>query len=157
VLGVLVAAAAMSLAACASLAPHAISPTDVGAGVSASAPSPGASATSTPLPRSSPRATPTESTGSALTVGIGDNGATVVVDVGQILVVTLPNPSEREINHDMVESSNPAVLQLTPQEQPAGQFVALLRVPFRALRAGVATITATGPAAFRLQVNVVVD
>jgi hypothetical protein len=91
-----------------------------------------------------------------MTVGIGDNGATVVVDVGQILVVKLPNPSEREITHEMVESSNPAVLQLTPQEQPAGQFVAVLKVPFRALHTGSATVTATGPAAFAMQVKVVV-
>jgi hypothetical protein len=89
-------------------------------------------------------------------VGIGDNGTTVTVDVGQVVVVTLPNPSEREIAREMVESSNPAVLQLALEEQPAGQFVAVLRVPFRALHAGIATVTATGPAAFALQVRVVV-
>jgi hypothetical protein len=123
--------------------------------VGESSPSPASSATSAPLPRSSASATPEQSAGNEVTVGIGDNGATVVVAVGQILVVTLPNPSERELTREMVESSNPAVLQLTPQEQPEGQFVALLRVPFRALRTGSATVTATGAAAFALQVKVV--
>jgi len=125
--------------------------------VNGSAPASSPTVTSAPLPRSSPSATPEQSPGAAVTVGIGDNGATVVVGVGQILVVILPNPSEREIAHELVESSNPAVLELTPEEQPAGQLVAVLRVPFRALRTGIATVTATGPAAFTLRVKVMVD
>jgi hypothetical protein len=86
---------------------------------------------------------------------LGDNGTTVVVLVGQELVVVLPNPSEREITREMVKSSNLTVLELVPGAQPAGQFVALLRVPFRALQVGSARVTATGTAPFTLQVEVV--
>lgn len=79
----------------------------------------------------------------------------MIVDVGQVLVVTLPNPSEREIARETVKSSNLSVLQLVPEAQPVGQFVALLRVPFRAIQVGSATVTATGMAPFALKVEVV--
>jgi hypothetical protein len=88
-------------------------------------------------------------------VGLGDNGTTVVVGVGQELVVTLPNPSEREMTREMVKSSNFSVLELLAEDQPAGQFVAVLRVPFRALRVGSARVTATGTVPFAVKIEVV--
>ncbi|MGA7172922.1 MAG: hypothetical protein WCB86_09800 [Candidatus Dormiibacterota bacterium] len=90
-----------------------------------------------------------------VSVGAGDNGRTVVLNVGAELMVSLPNPSERELSDEMVRSSDASILQLLSDTQGIGRSQSVLRVPFRALRVGWAEITATGKVPFGLQVEVV--
>jgi len=160
--GAVLGGLAVALTACGGvLSPPNSSSSGVRSGVSRTTPSSGAipsprtSPKSALLPRSTPSAAPGSSTGAAVTVGLGDDGTTVVVGVGQELVVTLPNPSEREMTREMVKSSNFSVVELLAEDQPAGQFVAVLRVPFRALRVGTAMVTATGTVPFTVKIDVV--
>ncbi|MGA8207553.1 MAG: hypothetical protein WB801_02160 [Candidatus Dormiibacterota bacterium] len=150
--------AALTMVGCGSELSPPSAQSGVRARVNAAATTPTPSTTeASPPPESSPSAAPTESFAGAVTVGLGDNGTTVVVQVGQELVVTLPDPSERELTHELVKSSDIAVLRLIPATQPQGQLVALVRVIFRAEQVGVATVTASGTVPFRLQVEVVAD
>lgn len=155
----------IALAGCGTVTPYSSAPPSAGgrAGATSSSPRAGPSASkpppssprSAPLPRSSPSATPGQSAGVTITVGSGDNGRTVVLVVGENLVVTLPNPSEREITHEMVRSSDLSILELLSADQSMGSSMAVLRVPFRALRVGMTAVRATGVVPFEIQVEVV--
>ena len=106
------------------------------------------------LPRATPSLTPGLPAGPTVAVGIEDNGRTVIVAVGEDLVVTVPNPSERELGDEMVRSSVQSVLRLLSADESLGSSRAVLRVPFRALRVGSVVITATGSVHLAVQVKV---
>ncbi|MGA9775910.1 MAG: hypothetical protein WBU92_08325 [Candidatus Dormiibacterota bacterium] len=90
-----------------------------------------------------------------MAVDLGDNGKTIVVMVGQEVVVTVPNPSERELSREMVRCSNLAVLGPLASAQPAPHLISVLQVPFKALEVGSATITAVGLLPLSVVVEVV--
>ncbi|MGH7608814.1 MAG: hypothetical protein ACREOD_02555 [Candidatus Dormibacteria bacterium] len=85
---------------------------------------------------------------------LGDNGQTVTLGLGQDVLVTVPNPSERDISRETVSSSNTAVLGSLLSAGTFGGSKAVMRVPFEALQAGSATLSATGPFQFTVQVEV---
>lgn len=74
--------------------------------------------------------------------------------VGQELVLTLPNPSERDISRERVNSSDLSVLQVLSVPGSIAES-AVLRVDFRALQVGAAAVTAQGMFPYAVQVDVV--
>lgn len=87
--------------------------------------------------------------------GVGDGGTIVVLDVWQELMVTVPDPAEREIARETVDSSDLSILRLLPGGSSGRAPTSVLRVPFLALRAEIASITAGGSVPFAFQVEVV--
>jgi len=161
--GVIAGFLGLALVGCATLAPPSSSRGTHGGGVGSgprSSPSvthsrAPASPRSAPLPRSSSSPTGAPPAGATVTVELGNNGQTVDIAVGQELMLVLPNPSERDMSREMVQCSNSSVLQLLSGEQSLGATLAVLRVPFRALRTGTATVSATGLVPFAVQVDVI--
>lgn len=88
-------------------------------------------------------------------VGLGQNGGSVVLKVGQKLLLTLPRPNSRELGNEIVRSSDEAVLLLESDTQPAGRLPAVLEAPFQALRPGRSMVTVGGQVGYQLLVEVV--
>ncbi len=105
-------------------------------------------------PRDPTTPTPAAPVGTSVAVGLGNNHQTVTVQVGEEVLVTVPSPAERELSRESVRCSNPAVLQQQLSSGSRGVPSGVLRVPFVARSDGSATLSATGPVAFTIEVDV---
>lgn len=115
------------------------------------------SAAVTPAPPRSPVTSPglsSPAAGAVVSVGPEQNDGTVVLKVGQKLLVTLPRSNERELGDELVRSSDQSVLQLENQGGSGGSLPSVLQAPFLALRPGRSTVSVSGQADYRLLVEV---
>lgn len=87
-----------------------------------------------------------------MSVGLAQNGGSVVLTVGQRLLLVLPRPNGRELGDEIVQSSNESVLEL--QVTGAGAPAADLEEPFRAIQPGTSLVTVSGELGYRLLVEV---
>jgi len=151
-----VALAALILAAAGCAGLRSPSPTSSGAGLgarsSSSSPSPSPSVTASPS--ASPTTASTPRAGGTVTISSQNDGSTIVLQVGQELVVDLPNAPAGDSGTESARSSDLAVLRSLTADQPGAEIARLPQAHFQALSVGTATVSTTGEDSFSVLVEV---
>jgi len=110
---------------------------------------------SPPRSGSSP-VTPAPGSGTGVTISVGqsDNGRSVTVLSGDTVVLTLPNPSHRELAQEIVTDSNVAVLRQVKMDVALPQIGDLVNARFQAMEPGTAVLTTEGESPFTVRIVV---
>ncbi len=112
----------------------------------------------TPSPTTPQRTatTPDPAVGSGVTIAVGqsDNGRSITVLAGDTVVLTLPNPSTRELAQEIVTDSNEAVLRQLKMDVALPQIGDLVNARFQAMEPGTAVLTTEGESPFTVHIVV---